>query len=92
MSTMLKSENHKDLEQHRRELLDALIGQQVIHILGEPADLLRLQIRRLWQNHYRVNVVTGADAASAKIGESYFLKVDSDGNIVDSTPKITKRY
>jgi hypothetical protein len=92
MSMTLKSDQRKDLDQHKRELLDALIAEQVIQILGQPGDLLRVQIRRLWQNHYRANVFLGPDAASARIGESYFLTVDGDGTIVDSRPKITKHY
>jgi hypothetical protein len=53
---------------------------------------LGTQVRPLWQDHYRVNVFIGADAASAKIAHSYFLVVNSDGNIIASTPKITRQY
>jgi len=87
-----KSEQRKDLKQHQRETLNTLIGEQVMHTLGEPGNLLRVQVRRLWKDHYRVNVFIGPDAASAKVGESYFLQTDGDGNIVESTPKITKHY
>jgi hypothetical protein len=92
MLTTLQSEQHEDLKQHKRETLNALIGEQVIHTLGAPGDLLRVQVRRLWKNHYRVNIFIGPDAASARIANSYFLQADGDGNIVESTPKITKRY
>lgn len=80
------------LEQHQREMLSALIGEQLIHILGAPGDLLSIQVRRLWDDHYRVNVLVGLNAACPRIANSYFLKADSDGNIVASTPKITKQY
>ena len=83
---------HEDMEQHKRETLNALIGEQVIHTLGKPVGLHHLQVRRLWQDHYRVNVFIGADAASAKIANSYFVKADSSGNIVASRPRITKEY
>ena len=92
MSTTQQSEQRKDLKQHQRDTLNALIGEQVMHTLGEPRDLLRVQVRRLWKNHYRVNVFVGPDAASAKVGQSYFLQADGDGNIVQSTPTITKHY
>ena len=85
-------EEHKDLEQHRRETQKALIREQVIHALGEPASLHTVQVRRLWEDHYRVNVLVGSDAASAKIANSYFLTSDSDGKIIASNPKLAKRY
>ena len=50
-----------------------------------------VQVRLLWGNYYRVNVCLGPDAASVKVAQSYFLKVDGDGNIVESTPKITRQ-
>ena len=79
-------------EQHKRETLNALIGEQVIHTLGVPDGLHNVQVRRLWKDHYRVNVLIGQDVASTKIANSYFVQVDGDGNIVESSPKITKRY
>ena len=94
MPTTEPTEQHKDkdMEQHMREAQNALIGEQVIHTLGTPDGLYNLQVRRLWQDHYRVNVLIGADAASAKIANSYFVKADSDGKIVRSSPGITKLY
>jgi len=49
-------------------------------------------VRRLWQDHYRVNVLVGSDLTSATIAHSYFLVADGDGKIVSSTPKITRKY
>ena len=80
----------RDLEQHKSEILQTLIEEQVIHRLGKPVGLHKLQVRRLWEDHYRVNVLFGENAASAKIANSYFVETDSDGNIVDSNPKMTK--
>lgn len=76
----------------QKEILQDLIGEQVMYVLGEPADLLRVQVRQLWSNHFRVNVFTGEHAAAARIANSYFLSVDADGNIAGSTPKIVKQY
>ena len=92
MQTTQQREEHQDRERHKRETLNALIGEQVIHTLGEPADLLKVAVRLLWENYYRVNVLIGAEAATVKIADSYFVEADSDGNIVASTPQITKRY
>jgi hypothetical protein len=38
-----------------------------------------------------VNILVGLDAASVKVAHSYFLVADSDGNILASTPKITRQ-
>ena len=85
-------EPQKDMEKHQRETLHALIGEQVIHTLGKPGDLLRVQVRRLWEDYFRVNVLVGQDIVSVKIANSYFVKTDSDGKIVESSPKIIKQY
>jgi hypothetical protein len=70
--------------------LDSHIADQLVHQLGRPAQLHTVQVRRLWQDYYRVNILVGADVASAKVAHSYFLKVDGDGNIIESTPKIER--
>ena len=72
--------------------LEVLIGQHVMLGLGQPGDLQRVQVRSLWENHYRVNIFTGADSTSIKLAHSFFLKADHDGNIAESTPQITKHY
>jgi hypothetical protein len=92
MPMMPQREQHNHMDNRERETLNALIREQVIHSLGEPVDLVKVQVRRLWENCYRVNVLTGADAVSAKIANSYFVGVDSDGKVVDSIPKIRKEY
>src|SRR5690348_3079746 len=81
-----------DREQHRREALNALIGEQVLHALGDPGELHRMQVFQLWEGHYRVNVLRRVDAVSSEIVHSYFLVADGDGKVVASTPEITKRY
>ena len=94
-TTMLAAqqrEHDQDIEQHKRELLSALVAEQVIDTLGRPDELLKVQVRPLWQGHFRVNVLVGVDAVSAKVAHSYFLMADADGNINESTPKITRRY
>ncbi len=90
MPTKQQREQDSDLEQHKGETLQALIEEQVIHRLGKPLGVRKVQVRRLWENHYRVNVLTGDSAISAKIANSYFVRADSDGNIVDSNPEMTK--
>jgi hypothetical protein len=90
MPTKRQGEPDRDLEQHKSETLQALIEEQVLHKLGKPVGLRTVQVRRLWENRYRVNVLIGENAVSAKIANSYFVKADSDGNIVESDPQMTK--
>jgi hypothetical protein len=92
MSTEQQREQHRDKEVQEREKLEALIRERVIRALGRPSCLHRVQVRRLWEDYYRVNVLIGEDAASVKIVNSYFVEADGDGNIVASTPAITKQY
>jgi hypothetical protein len=72
--------------------LNALIAEQVVHTLGKPEGLHKVQVHPLWGNYFRVNVLIGLDAASVRVANSYFLKADGDGNIVESTPKLTSQY
>ena len=92
MPTTQQREEHKCMERDEREMLNALIGEQVLHTLGTPSRLLKVQVRRLWEHYYRVNVLIGADAASAKVANSYFVETDGHGHIAASTPQITKQY
>jgi DNA topoisomerase IA len=92
MPTTEQHEQKKDLEKHKREALYTLIGEQVLHILGKPADLHKVTVRRLWEDRYRVNVLVGKDATSVKIANSYFVDANDDGNIIESNPRITKQY
>jgi hypothetical protein len=67
------------------------IASQVMSTLGAPAEFLRVKVRVLWPDHYRVNVLTGTSDAFAKVAHSYFL-VARDGVIVDSTPALRRVY
>ena len=57
-----------------------------------PTPLREVQVRQLWKDHYRVNVMVGVDAASVRVAHSYFVETDGDGNVLAATPKITKLY
>jgi hypothetical protein len=92
MSTQQEDKQQRAQEKEERQHLASAIGNRVIHTMGRPGDLYLVQVRHLWGDNYRVNVLVGAEAASAKVAHSYFLVVDLDGNIVESTPMITRRY
>jgi hypothetical protein len=78
--------------QQARDGADDWIGTWLLAALGKPAGLYQVQIRRLWQHHYRVNVLVGADAASARVADSFFLRADVEGQVVSSTPEVVRRY
>jgi len=79
-----------DLPQDK--VVNNLIRAQVINALGKPPDLLKVQVRKVWDNHYRVNVLVGTNDGSTRFANSYFVVTDSSGGLITSTPKITKLY
>ena len=92
MTTTQDRQRRDQMEWSQRETMDSLIGEQVLHALGEPWNLLKVRVCPLWQDYYRANVFVGTNVTCATIAKSYFLKVDGDGKIVDVTPKISKQY
>jgi len=92
MAAKQQGEQPKPVDQQKLESLNDFIKQQVIQTLGKPSNLINVQVRPVWDNHYRVNVLVGSDAATARIANSYFLMVDSEGSVIASTPKIGKQY
>ena len=94
MPNKLQCEQLKEnkMEHDECETLSDRIKEQVIHALGKPMDLRKVQVRKVWDEHYRVNVIVGENASSVSLAHSYFLVVDIDGRVIGSTPKITKLY
>jgi hypothetical protein len=72
--------------------LHAAILQQVMQQLGQPGGRVRVQVRKLWEDRYRVNVFTGPEVGSDVIAHSFFLVTDDNGAILTATPSITKQY
>jgi hypothetical protein len=73
---------------------DASAGltDHVMKALGRPEDVYRVVVRRLWGNHYRVNVVIGKDMAATTIAHSFFVVTEDDGSVKAADPTITRRY
>jgi hypothetical protein len=71
--------------------IGVIVGQS-LQALGRPVTRYRVEVRHLWENHYRANVFVGADAASTRIAHSFFLSAGEDGNICASAPDITRKY
>jgi hypothetical protein len=67
-----------------------LIREKVLAALGEPPDLLRVQVKPLWGSYYRANVFVGK-GFTVRMVHSFFLNVD-DGEIISSAPPIQRLY
>lgn len=74
------------------KVLNNLVRAQVINALGQPANLVEVQVRKVWDNHYRVNVLVGTKAGSIRFANSFFVVTDSSGGLIATTPRIAKLY
>ena len=79
-----------DADGRRRR--EAAIRSAVLGALGRPGQLYRVAVVPLWDDHYRVNVLTGPDPTSVRTPHSYFVVADESGAILRSTPAIRKQY
>ena len=80
------------IETNAGQRLQSAILQQVIQQLGQPVGRSRVQIRKLWDDRYRVNIFTGPEVGADVIAHSFFLVTDDKGAIVAATPRITRQY
>jgi hypothetical protein len=87
-----KRERSREKTQLAEETVTDHVRGQVLRALGEPDDRYEIRVRRLWEDHYRANVFLGEGLACGRIAYSYFLVADGDGNIVESSPALHKRY
>ena len=92
MATAQQNRERRDKEHQEQDRRNSLIGDRVIHALGKPGGLYKVDVRPLWGKYYRVNIMIEGAAGSAKIADSFFLETDSDGSIVASSPKIARKY
>jgi hypothetical protein len=76
-------------KQREREARKSRIVERILSALGHSNGCRTVQVKPLWAYNYRVNVLVGADAVSAKIAHSYFVETDLEGNIIESTPRIS---
>ena len=91
MATAQQRQQDRDRERGDQQRRHAAIRGQVLRSLGTPGDLHDIQVRQLWDDNYRVNILVGGDAASTRVAHSYFLVVDDAGKILACTPEITRR-
>ncbi len=84
-------EPRKDKGLPDTEKLNVLIGSHILRALGGAAGKGRVQVRPLWDGYYRVNIVVGDGSGCFTIARSYFLRTDGAGNVLESTPKLTRQ-
>jgi len=70
----------------------SIIRKNVIATLGRPPELLDVVVRALWNDHYRVNVLTGVNSVAVRMSHSFFISVDAVGEILKSEPRMTRVY
>ena len=90
MSATQTSKPCPNQEAQDREALKSVIRSSVLRTLGEPGWPGRVQVRPLWGDFYRVNLLIGQGLGCEKIVGSYFLEADGAGNILKSTPQLAK--
>jgi hypothetical protein len=92
MTKTMQGERDEGLLRDTRDKLNELIGEQVMHLLGTPGDLLTVQVRWVGGDRCRVNVFVGKDAISGRIAHSFYLTTDGGGNILTSSPEVARAY
>lgn len=95
MSTKQEEQEKKEVAAQKRKrdgLLEDLVRDNVLFDLGRPNNLYRVQVTRVGNVKYRVNVFVGSSLTLAKIAHSYFLEADGHGKILSSNPVITRTY
>jgi hypothetical protein len=74
------------------EQRSSVIAHQLLQTLGRPSALYRVEIRHLWDDHYRANVFVSSGPATTRLAHSFFIVADNDGKIIASEPGITRSY
>ena len=71
---------------------ESVIVQGVLSRLGRPDNFHKVQVKAVSGSKYRVNVYVRADAASYRVAHSYFLEADDEGQVLESSPAISRLY
>jgi hypothetical protein len=86
------SELPKEAEVQERAVPGGHVRTSVIAALGRPPGLYEVSVKPLWGNHFRVNVLIGPDPTSVHIAHSYFIEATEAGDILKTTPLLTRLY
>jgi hypothetical protein len=90
--TPRRTDIQREEEKVTAEQLAGRIEQQVLQALGTPPGWHAVQVRFLWDNYFRVNVLVGESITSSTIRHSFFLLTDGEGGVLEATPQMRKRY
>ena len=74
-----------------QDQLKSVIRSRVLHALGGQNRLGRVDVRALWDDYYRVNVLVGENPGCIIIASSYFIEADQQGNILQSQPPLSHK-
>jgi hypothetical protein len=78
--------------ENERTPIGGKVRNSIFAALGRLPGLYDVAVRKLWDNHYRVNVLVGPDSTTAHIAHSYFVKAGENGDILSGKPLITRLY
>jgi hypothetical protein len=92
MTSGQQDKHNLDLAKQDLAKWRALLSRHVLRALGQPDAPHRVEVRHLWEEHYRVNVFIESGTASFRVAHSYFLVTDESGAVLASTPAITRQY
>jgi len=92
MTTTQQTELQREEERGAAECQAVRIRQQVLQALGTPPGWHRVQVRPLWGDYFRVNVLIGENITSFTIRHSFFLLTDGEGGVLEASPEMVKRY
>ena len=90
---------HQQVEGVNKKEIKSFIEEQVLSKLGTPDNLNYMKSGNVFDHRWRVDVwclydstTTDVAVKCSKIFHSYFVHVDEDGKIINSSPKIVKEY
>jgi hypothetical protein len=88
----MPTKEQAELAKQAHKQRSSVIVDQLLQALGRPTIRHRVEVRHLWDDHYRANVYVGVDSVSTRVAHSYFVVADEAGNIIASVPDITRKY
>jgi hypothetical protein len=83
--------SHPETKAQDQDRLKSAIRSRVLTALDEENRLGRVDVRALWGDYYRVNVLVGENPGCIIIASSYFIEADQQGNILQSRPPLHRR-
>ena len=90
--TARQTELRREEEQVAAERLAVRIRQQVLQKIGTPLGWHVVQVKPLWGDYFRVNVLIGESITTYTIRHSFFLLTDGEGGVVEASPEMVKSY